>query len=136
MGLCWRGWRGSGWARRRGRIGRRSSGRGAPLLSGSRRPWPGATRFLGIRACVRVDRANTTATVWLGSTLGCAQCHDHKFDPFTQKEYYGFFAFFNSSAEESTGADFFKEVSPKLPLAAPDPRDADVRRAMAEIQER
>ncbi|MFN7621952.1 MAG: DUF1549 domain-containing protein, partial [Acidobacteriota bacterium] len=37
---------------------------------------------------VIVDRVNTTSTVWLGSTLGCAQCHNHKYDPFTQKDYY------------------------------------------------
>lgn len=46
-----------------------------------------------------VDRVNTTATVWLGSTLGCAQCHTHKYDPFTLKEYYQFFAFFNNADE-------------------------------------
>ena len=47
-----------------------------------------------------VDRTNTTATVWLGSTLGCAQCHNHKYDPFTQKDYYRFLAYFNSTADE------------------------------------
>jgi hypothetical protein len=41
------------------------------------------------------DRVATTATVWLGLTIGCAQCHDHKFDPVEQREYYGLFAFFN-----------------------------------------
>ena len=46
-----------------------------------------------------VDRANTTATVFLGLTLGCAQCHDHKFDPLSQKDYYRFLAFFNSCDE-------------------------------------
>jgi hypothetical protein len=46
-----------------------------------------------------VDRVNTTSKVWLGVTLGCAQCHDHKYDPFSQKDYYQFFAFFNSDAE-------------------------------------
>ncbi len=46
-----------------------------------------------------VDRVNTTASVFLGLTLGCAQCHDHKFDPFTQKEYYQLFAFFNNCDE-------------------------------------
>ena len=40
------------------------------------------------------DRVRTTASVWLGSTLGCAECHDHKFDPFTTKDFYRFAAFF------------------------------------------
>lgn len=40
------------------------------------------------------DRTRTTASVWLGSSLGCAQCHDHKFDPFTLKDFYRFSAFF------------------------------------------
>ena len=47
---------------------------------------------------VLVDRVNTTATVWLGTTLGCAQCHNHKYDPFTQKDYYRMMAFFSNSA--------------------------------------
>ncbi|MFM7114507.1 MAG: DUF1549 domain-containing protein, partial [Planctomycetota bacterium] len=46
-----------------------------------------------------VDRVNTTARVFLGLTLGCSQCHDHKYDPFSQREYYEMFAFFNSDAE-------------------------------------
>lgn len=47
-----------------------------------------------------IDRVGTASTVWLGSTLECAQCHNHKFDPFTQKDFYRFYAFFNSTAEE------------------------------------
>ncbi len=47
------------------------------------------------------DRVATTGTVWLGLTIGCAQCHDHKFDPIEQKEYYQFFAFFNNQEEPS-----------------------------------
>jgi hypothetical protein len=46
-----------------------------------------------------VDRVDTTATVWLGLTLGCARCHDHKFDPVRQKEFYQLFAFFNNVPE-------------------------------------
>jgi hypothetical protein len=45
------------------------------------------------------DRVNTTALVWLGTTLECAQCHDHKYDPFTQEEYYRLYAFFDSTAD-------------------------------------
>ena len=46
-----------------------------------------------------VNRTNTLGTVWLGITAGCAQCHDHKYDPLTQKEYYQLFAFFNDAEE-------------------------------------
>ena len=46
-----------------------------------------------------VDRTNTTMAVWMGLTFGCAQCHNHKYDPFTQKDYYQVFAFFNNADE-------------------------------------
>ena len=47
-----------------------------------------------------VDRVETTATVWLGLTLGCARCHDHKYDPLKQKEFYQVFAYFNNVPEK------------------------------------
>ncbi len=46
-----------------------------------------------------VDRVNTTMQVWMGTTMACAQCHTHKYDPITQKEYFEFFAFFNNTED-------------------------------------
>ena len=51
-----------------------------------------------------LDRVNTTASVFLGTTLACAQCHTHKFDPFTQREYYRFLAFFDGDDEPEVPA--------------------------------
>src|ERR1035438_305119 len=45
------------------------------------------------------DRVSTVGVAWLGLTLGCAHCHDHKFDPITQRDHYRFFAFFNNVPE-------------------------------------
>lgn len=47
-----------------------------------------------------VDRINTTGTVWLGTTLECAQCHNHKYDPFSMEDYYQIFAYFNNTPLE------------------------------------
>ena len=46
-----------------------------------------------------VDRVNTTMQVWMGTTIACAQCHNHKYDPITQEEYFKFFAFFNNTQD-------------------------------------
>lgn len=51
-----------------------------------------------------IDRVNTTASVWLGITLACAQCHDHKFDPLSQADYFQFLAFFNSAENDGHGS--------------------------------
>ncbi len=55
------------------------------------------------------DRVNTLGAVWLGTTIECAQCHDHKFDPITQRDYYQLFAFFNQTALEADRSN------PKVP---------------------
>lgn len=51
-----------------------------------------------------VDRTNTVATAWLGLSAGCAQCHDHKYDPISQREYYSLFALFDQSEDAETDA--------------------------------
>ena len=61
-----------------------------------------------------VNRTNTVGTVWLGLTVGCAQCHDHKYDPLTQKEYYQLFAFFNDLEEVDIDAPMPGERGPYL----------------------
>ncbi len=54
------------------------------------------------RVAAIVDRVNTTAAVWLGTTFACAQCHDHKFDPITQRDYYRLFAVLNQTVDDGT----------------------------------
>ena len=61
------------------------------------------------------DRVDTTATTWLGLTMACAQCHDHKFDPITQRDYYGLLDAFNRVPESGTPQYF----SSRIRIAAP-----------------
>ena len=61
-----------------------------------------------------IDRTNTVGTVWLGLTVGCAQCHDHKYDPISQKDYYSLFAFFNNAEEVNIDAPRPGELGPYL----------------------
>ncbi|MFT3685597.1 MAG: DUF1549 and DUF1553 domain-containing protein [Phycisphaerales bacterium] len=71
------------------------------------------------RVTAVVDRVDTTATVWLGATMGCARCHDHKFDPVSMKDYYALFAYFNSSADEikQVGDGETHVIAPTLTIA-------------------
>lgn len=62
------------------------------------------------------DRVATTGSVWLGLTIGCAQCHDHKFDPIEQKEFYRLFAFFNNQ-DEPTIKVFAAEIEEETLIA-------------------
>ncbi|HWL74965.1 MAG TPA: DUF1549 domain-containing protein, partial [Burkholderiaceae bacterium] len=86
-----------------------------------------------------VDRANTTATVWLGLTLGCAQCHTHKFDPITHREYYELFAFFNQSSDVNNKGETVQvapnEILSDSPLdEATQERAKIVRQRLTELQ--
>lgn len=59
----------------------------------------GGTQDEEFRNVAVVDRVNTTLSVWMGTTIGCAQCHSHKYDPITQEEYFELFAIFNNSED-------------------------------------
>ena len=87
------------------------------------------------------DRVETTATVWLGQTFNCARCHDHKFDAFTQRDFYSLYAFFHNVAEQGVGnygANIRRNAPPFIKLPAPelDARIAALRAEQAEEQTR
>ncbi len=89
---------------------------------------PEETRFETL-----IDRVSTTATVWLGSTIACAQCHNHKYDPFSQKDFYRLMAFFDN-AEYQIGYQSPNEdnsryiLEPQLSL--PTPNQDEKRKAL------
>ena len=64
-----------------------------------------------------VDRVNTTMTVWMGTTMSCAQCHDHKYDPFSQAEFFQLYSFFNNVPELGGGTN--QPMAPEVQLAIP-----------------
>ena len=98
---------------------------------------------LEFRFHAMTDRVATTGTVWLGLTVGCAQCHTHKFDPVSQREYYRLFAFLNNADEPEVSvpsqdvaakrADVEAKIA-KLTAELPTkfPKDADAEKAFAE----
>ncbi|MFM7606077.1 MAG: PSD1 and planctomycete cytochrome C domain-containing protein [Prosthecobacter sp.] len=73
------------------------------------------------------DRVATTGSVWLGLTIGCSQCHDHKFDPIAQKEYYQFFSFLNNQEEPE-----MKVFDPKVNTQA---LAADLKKVQANLED-
>ncbi|MEX0728590.1 MAG: DUF1553 domain-containing protein [Planctomycetaceae bacterium] len=66
-----------------------------------------------------VDRVETTSTVWMGLTLGCGRCHDHKYDPFSQKEFYELYAFFNNVDETGAVDRRSSTAAPTIDLPTP-----------------
>ncbi len=75
------------------------------------------------------DRVESTATVWMGATFTCARCHDHKYDPFTQRDYYSLFDVFNQMSETGRGGN--GQIPPVLDLST-----AAEKAAVAEAQAR
>lgn len=71
-----------------------------------------------------IDRVNTTAAVWLGLTVGCAQCHTHKFDPITHREYYQLFAFFNNTEDANNTGPTVEVAEYEVLGNAPKPPEA------------
>ncbi len=65
----------------------------------------GGTDNEEFRVAAVMDRVNTTWEAWLGSSFSCAQCHNHPYDPFTQKNYYQFYAFFNNTRDQDLGTE-------------------------------
>jgi hypothetical protein len=64
-----------------------------------------------------IDRVETTSAVWLGLTTGCARCHDHKYDPISQKEFFQLFSYFNNIGERGIGAG--PKANPVMNFASP-----------------
>ena len=85
-----------------------------------------------------VDRVNTTAEVWLGVTLGCAQCHNHKFDPFTNLDYYRFLAFFDNEQYKDLnpgqGEGWVEEPELELPTSEQAAKSQELRGEIARLQ--
>ena len=77
----------------------------------------GGTQDEEFRNVAIVDRVNTTMAVWMGTTIACAQCHSHKYDPITQDEYFQVFAILNNTEDADRGDD-----SPRLQLYSPEQR--------------
>lgn len=86
-----------------------------------------------------IDRVETTGLTWLGLTLNCCRCHDHKYDPISQREFYQLFAFFNHVTESGTLEGETKNTNPVLAVPSPEQEarlaqlEADVRAAQARV---
>jgi hypothetical protein len=85
-----------------------------------------------LRVRYTVDRVETTTTVWLGLTAGCAACHDHKFDPITQREFYQLYAFFNSIDDDPK--DLNALAPPPVLRLETAQQEAELRELLAKIE--
>ena len=81
-----------------------------------------------------IDRVETTSTVWLGLTFGCSRCHDHKYDPLSQREFYQMFAYFNNIGERGFGRGI--DANPTLRAVSPLVADDEKYRAAIDKAEK
>ena len=79
-----------------------------------------------------IDRVETTSDTWLGLTVGCARCHDHKYDPLTQKEFYSLFSYFNNVPESGSGDE--SPINHPPVIKAPSPAQAAMLKKHEETQ--
>jgi len=80
-----------------------------------------------------VDRVDTTMSVWMATTFGCARCHNHKYDPFATKEYYQFYAFLNNTADSDKDDE---RPTLKLPTPGQESELKKIQGAIAEVDKR
>ncbi len=90
---------------------------------------------------VELDRAETTSAVWLGSTLNCARCHDHKYDPFTQRDYYKMVAFYNNTkiyphGPKAVGEEKWLEATLKVPPPTDAAKTTELNREIKQLEEK
>jgi hypothetical protein len=83
------------------------------------------------RSVAIVDRVNTTMSTWMGTTIACCQCHDHKYDPLSQQEYFGLYAILNNTADRD-----LKDETPvvRIPWEPIDSRRAEIEQEIIEIE--
>lgn len=97
------------------------------------------------RNVILFDRMDTTATNWLGLTMACAQCHDHKYDPITHRDYYSMMAMFNNVPESGTpsGGGQYRIADPAIPVGSAEQKEklkslevaaADAKKAASEAE--
>ena len=91
----------------------------------------GGTSDEEFRNAAVIDRVNTTMSVWMATTMACAQCHNHKYDPITQKEYFRFFALFNNTADANRN-----DEAPVLDVSPPAAKEhrAKLRSEITELE--
>jgi hypothetical protein len=92
----------------------------------------GGTNDEEFRSVAIVDRVNTTMAVWMGTTIACAQCHNHKYDPISQEDFFRFYAFFNNTDDADR-----RDESPLLPVYTDDQQRERARwqQALASIEQ-